>query len=529
MNISWITDAVAGQVPSVPPDSPALAIGTADPLSYAELRERELVLATALRRDGVRPGDRVALLLRNCTDYVALYLALGRIGAISVRLNWRLTAAELSYQLRDSAASTVIFDAEFGERLAGIRDEVPARTYVARAGSDAAAPGWAVPLEEFAFGGADGEFPDVGPDEPLTLMYTSGTTGRPKGALLSHRNAVWIGTIQALSWKFDRTTVALTQGPLFHAGGFEVLLLPALLRHGTAVTFPSGGFTLESMLAAARRHSATAMLVYSFMLAEFGGIDGLEALVPPSLRRIVTGGDTIMPWVYDVVEKRLPGVNLTQSYSLTEGGAVALHLDHTVARGRETSVGVPQPMTQVRIVDPLGTEVPTGEVGEIHLRSPGVGIGYWNRPEETAETFAGGWCRTGDLGRVDADGFVTLAGRAKDMIRTGGENVYPAEVEKVLTGHPGVHDAALIGVPDAKLAEVGCAVVVAEPGASPCEEDLRRYLAERLAKYKIPRYFAFVRELPRTASGKVVKYLMKETYANLGERLGAPAGGEDPA
>ncbi|GHB73271.1 acid--CoA ligase [Streptomyces viridiviolaceus] len=517
-SISWITDATTGQLPSVPPDSAALAMGAEAPMTYAELRERELRFACSLQRAGVRRGDRVGLLLRNCTDYVALYLAIGRLGAISVRLNWRLTAPELRFQLQDSESTVLIFDAEFGDTLDLIRDRIPVRTYVARPGGTGAAPAWSVPLDDFLGPETEGDFPVVGMDDPLTLMYTSGTTGTPKGALLSHGNALWIGAIQSMSWKIDRRTVALTQGPLFHAGGFEVLLLPALLSHGTAVTFPSGGFSLDAMLAAARRHEATVMLVYSFMLPEFARLEHLEEALPPSLTRIVTGGDTVMPWVYDVFEERLPRVNLTQSYSLTEGGAVAVHLEHEFARGKERSVGRPQPMTEVKILDPFGDEVPTGEVGEIHLRSPGVSIGYWERPEATAETFTDGWCRTGDLGRVDTEGFLTLAGRAKDMIRSGGENVYPAEIEKILTGHPGVHDAAIVGVPDEKLFEVGCAVVVPEPGAELNGEQLRNFLAGQLAKYKIPKHFVFVDELPRTASGKVLKYVMRASYAEIGDR-----------
>ncbi len=206
-------------------------------------------------------------------------------------------------------------------------------------------------------------------------------------------------------------------------------------------------------------------------------------------------------------------MRITQSYSLTEGGAVAVCLDHEDARGHESSVGRPQPMTEVKVLDLAGNPVPTGEVGEIHLRSPGVSIGYWEMPEANAETFVDGWCKTGDLGRISEDGFLTLAGRSKDMFRSGGENVYPAELEKVLTGHEDVGDAAVIGVPDKKYFEVGAAVVVAAEGRTIDVEALRTFMIERLAKYKVPRYFHVVAELPRNISGKVLKTVLREQFA----------------
>jgi fatty-acyl-CoA synthase len=519
-SIAWITDAVAGQVPSVSPDHPALAIGSDPPLTYGQLRSRELLFARALQAARVGKGDRVAILLRNSTDYVAWYLAIGRLGAISVRLNWRLSAPELAFQLQDSSPRLMVLDADFTGAVASIRAALPVQTYVV---PGEVVPEWAVALDTFVERQGSEAFPRVSLEDPLTLMYTSGTTGRPKGAMLSHGNALWIGAIQSMNWRFDSTTVAVDMGPLFHAGGFEVLLLPTLISHGLAVTFPSGGFSLEGLLSAARQHQATAMLVYSFLLYEFDAVDDLAEQVPASLRRIVTGGDTIMPWAYDVFERRLPQVNLTQSYSLTEGGAVAVHLDHSVARGRESSVGRPQPMTEVKVVGGSGEAVAPGEVGEVWLRSPGVSIGYWNRPAESAETFFDGWCRTGDLGRVDAEGFLTLAGRAKDMIRSGGENIFPAELEKLLAAHSDVRDVAVVGVPDEKYVEVGCAVVVREPGSDVDEGAVRDFLAAQVAKFKVPKHYVFVDELPRNASGKVLKYALRGNYAHLGSTPTQPS------
>jgi fatty-acyl-CoA synthase len=515
-SLNWITDSVASLVPAVSPGRPAVALDDRAPLTYGELREAELRYATALRQAGVRRGDRIGILMCNCVEYIVCYLAIARLGAISMRPNWRLTGPELQFQLTDAGVKVLLLDEDFVDTVGSIRAEVPVQTYVVRAGRNPL-PRWAIALSDFAATDTGGGFPELGMDDPCTLMYTSGTTGRPKGAVLTHGNVLWIAAMQAMKFKFDDTSIALTAGPLFHAGGLEVLFLPALFSHGTAVTLSSGGFSLDRFLQVARRQSVTAMLAYSFVVYDLVRLANLDTAVPKTLRLILTGGDTIMPWVYDELEKRLPGVELVQSYSLTEAGTVGTMLDHRFARGRERSVGRPNPLTEVKLLDAEGQPVPSGKVGEVCLRSPGVSPGYWNRPDATADTFTDGWCRTGDLGSVDAKGFLTLAGRAKDMIRSGGENIYAAEIEEVLTGHPDVEYAAVVGVPDAKYVEVGCAILQAHPGRDIDVDAIRAYCTDRLAKYKIPKYLVVVDQLPRNASGKVQKFLLREQYASLGE------------
>lgn len=513
MSLNFITDSIAAQMPAVDPRRPAVALGSEPALSWEELRAAELRYARALQKAGVRKGDRVGILLRNCTDYIALYLAIGRVGGIAVRLNWRLSGPELQFALADSQTSLLVLDVEFCPVIAPLRDEVPVSTYVVRG----TAAEWAIPLSLFADEESDASgFPRVGPEDPVSLMYSSGTTGRPKGALFSHGNALWTASIQVQRWRIDDRTIAQTSGPLFHAGGFEVLLLPALAAHGTAVVFPSGGFSLDGFLAAGRANGTTNMLLYPFMLFDLLRRDDLDDRVPTTLERIVTGGDVVMPWVYDELERRLPGVELVQSYSLTEGGAVSTSLEFDVARGRETSIGRPQAMTEVKVVRPDGSRTDVDEVGEICVRSGGVSIGYWNRPDADETTFVDGWCHSGDLGRVDADGFLTIAGRAKDMYRSGGENVYPAEVEMMLTRHEDVADAAVIGVPDERYVEVGAAVIVVAEGRTLDLDALRAWLVERLAKYKVPKHFHVVDELPRNAGGKIRKNVLREEYGSPG-------------
>ncbi len=512
ISLNWITDSIAGQLPSVSPSRPALAFDDQTPMSWVQLRDMELRYANALRQAGVGKGDRVAILMRNSADYIALYLAISRAGGIAVRVNWRLTAPEVGFILNDCRPKVVIFDNEFADRVRDAEGAGSARRFVARFDGQSG-PDWATDLEEFGAQPADAlDFPVLGMQDPVTIMYTSGTTGRPKGAVLTHGNQIWIGTIQAMKWGINPESVTLTQGPLFHAGGFELLLLPALLNHGTAITFASGGFSLERFLNVLRQQRVTNTLVYSFMLADLLAMPDLETQFPSTIKHIVTGGDTVMPWVYDEFAKRLPQVELVQSYSLTEGGAVALCLDHADARGRENSVGRPQPMTEVKVLAADGSRVPVGEVGEIYIRSPGVAVGYWDMPDATAATFKDGWCKTGDLGRVDDAGFLTLAGREKDMYRSGGENVYPAEIEKILSAHPDVEDCAVIGVSDEKYVEVGAAIIVPVADREVDIEVLRSHLIERLAKYKVPRHFHIVDGLIRNSTGKVLKTALREQY-----------------
>lgn len=513
--LNWITDSVAGQVPVASPDKPALAFEDRTPISYGELREAELRYATALQDAGVQKGDRVAILMRNCIEYAELFFAISRAGAIAVRLNWRLTGEELKFLLTDSGSTLLIMDAEFADRVDSVRSDLPVTTYVAReSGGDA--PDWATSFTDFSDVGEVGTFPELSADDPVTIMYTSGTTGLPKGAVLTHGNLLWLASIQALMWKLNGDSVAQTSGPMFHAAALEICVLPAMLMHGMGVFLGSGGFTLDRHLEIGRKQGATIAFVYSHMLYDLMRRDDLKQVLAPTLKQLVAGGDTVLPWIYDELDRRLPEVHLDQTYGLSEGGMVCCLLKHSHARGHESSVGRPNPLGELEIRDPEGNLVPVGEVGEIFTRNPGVSVGYWNRPEANADTFVDGWCRTGDLGRFDQDGFMTLAGRSKDMVRSGGENIYPAEIEKVLSGYESVEDVAVVGVPDAKYFEVGAAILVATAGSVIDIEAIQRYLADRLAKFKIPKHFVVVTELPRNASGKVMKHVLRAEYSALG-------------
>jgi fatty-acyl-CoA synthase len=515
MSLNFITDTIAGQLSPVAPDKPAVACGEEPTLSWAEFRETELRYAQALRSAGVAKGDRVALLLRNSADYVSMFLGCARAGAIAVRVNWRLTAREIQFALDDSETTTLIFDAAFADTLKTIRSDIPVERYVVRDDGNPL-PDWAIPLA--TFGSQPSEtagLPEVGFDDPVSIMYTSGTTGTPKGAVCTHGNLLWVASLQAQKWKIDKTSVTHTAGPLFHAGGFEALLLPGLTSRGTIVISPSGGFTVANFMAAARKHGSANILLYPGMVSDLLTSADPRGLLPPSVGQILTGGDVVAPWMYVRLAEIFPGVRMDQSYGLTEGGAMNGCLDFEDARGHESSVGRAQAMSEIKVLREDGGLAGTDEIGEIHVRNGATSAGYWRRPDANIATFVDGWCATGDLGRVSPDGFLYIAGRAKDMIRSGGENVYPAEVEMIITEHEDVGDAAVIGVPDDTLVEVGAAIIVARGGRSVDLEALRVFLLKRLAKFKVPRYFEVVSELPRNPSGKVLKRALREQYRNI--------------
>jgi fatty-acyl-CoA synthase len=513
VSFNWVLDTVVDQIPAAGSDNVAVSFDGGHRLTYAQLHDLALRYAQGLRDLGLGKGDRLGLMLYNDAEYLPICFAAMRLGVVVVRLNFRLAPAELQFILADARAAAVIVHSSLLGRVEPVREEAGVGTVVVLPDSDVSVPGWARPFSDVQGKEPIVDPPEVGGDDPISLLYTSGTTGLPKGALWSHANTVGSATLQALKWRFSPDTVALVPGPLYHAGGFEAVTAPVLLVHGTAVCLPSGSFTVEHLLDVIATEQVTDCLLFSFMLNEMLRLDDLEDRLPASLTHLIIGGDTMMPWTVGEVRRRMPQVRLTQVFGLTEGGAIATTLDDGDFDSQPRSIGKPLALTEAKVVTPEGGSAAVDEVGEIMVRGPGVCAGYWERPEANRETFVDGWCRTGDLGSVNADGFLSLAGRAKDMIRSGGENVYPAEVERVLTDHPAVKDVAVVAVPDPRYLEVGCAVVVATDDFD--EVALGAFCRERLASYKVPKYFVRQDELPRNASGKVLKYVLREQYEKV--------------
>jgi len=518
VNLSWLLDSSVAQVPVGDPNAVAIVIGpSGNSLTYEALRKRRNSYAKALMAQGVSRGDRVGMFLMNSLDYIALYFAITYIGAVAVRLNFRLGASELSYVLADSDCKLVFVETELLDVVSRARTACKGSRYFALGEVPDALPQWLSKFDATQFDGSDlEELISPTQDQGAMIMYTSGTTGHPKGALWTHGNLLWFAAMQALKFRYSPATVAMTTGPLYHVGAFEDLLLPALLSHGRAVLLQSRGFSIDRLVETLRAESVTDVLLYPFMLYDLLRRPEITRDTLPALQRIVCGGDSIMPWAVEVMRRQFPRVELVQAYGLTEGGGMSTCLDDEDCRKHPNSVGRPLPLTEVRVVTDSGSIAGSGEVGEILVRSPSVCAGYWRKPTETEETFGSGWCRTGDLGSVTDDGYLIIRGRKKDMIRSGGENIYPAEIEAVLTRHPAVREAAVIGVPDERYLEVPCAVLVpSDPSRQPASDILGSYCRSELAHYKCPRYFIWVSELPRNPSGKVLKQVLREQYRDI--------------
>ncbi len=503
---------------NVDPKQVALQLESDQQWTYEEFNNVSNSYAHAFTTLGVRKGDRIGILMYNCLEYWAVYFAAAKVGAIAVRLNFRLVSEELEYALNDSGSRILCFHSSFLERLESIRDSVPVIRWICLQDDDSDLPSWIEPwalLEE----GSRSFFPEtkVCGSDPMMLMYTSGTTGRPKGALWTHDNTLWFAAMQAIKWQLTDKCVSMTTGPLYHVGALEDLLLPTLLVGGRCIVTKSGGFDIRRVLQVMEKEKVTHVLLFPYMLYDMLNQPDLAQFDLNSLQAIISGGDPVLPWAIEKLNEVLPDVGLIQIYGLTEGTPIGTCLDPEDAKEKGHTVGKPLPFAEVKVAGEDGVPVGINEVAEIWIKSPSVAREYWNKPEATAETFVDGWCRTGDLGRIDEDGYLAIAGRKKDMIRSGGENIYPSELEDVINRHPKVKNVAVIGLPHPKFLETVAAVIVLEDGVETTEEEIISYCQEHMAGYKKPRHVIFVDELPRTPSGKVKKFELRNTYKHLGE------------
>ncbi|MFG2003274.1 long-chain fatty acid--CoA ligase [Spirillospora sp. NPDC048911] len=470
------------------PDRPAL-IHDDRPFTYAELHDRVTRLAHALRSLGVRRGDRVAYLGPNHPAFLETLFATGSLGGVFVPLNTRLTGPEIAYQLADSGASTLIYGWTHADLVDGIRPDLQVRTYVSSGYEELIGAAQNDPIDE-----------PVGLDDPCMIMYTSGTTGRPKGAVLTHGNITWNAINVLVDTDLITDEVALVSAPLFHTAGLNMLTLPVLLKGGTCVIV--GGFDPDATFDLIERHRVTFMFGVPAMFQQVARSARWAGADLSSLRILTCGGSPVAPTLIAAYQER--GLTFLQGYGMTEASPGTLFLDAAHAVSKAGSAGVPHFFSDVRI-DGL-----QDDVGEIVVKGPHVMSGYWGLPDETARAFTDGWFRSGDAARIDADGYAYIVDRIKDLIISGGENIYPAEVEHALMAVPGVQECAVIGVPDDTWGEVGRAVIVAD--APLTEKDVLAALAGRLAKYKIPKSVVFTDTLPRNAAGKLLKARLRDAF-----------------
>ncbi|MGP4055627.1 long-chain-fatty-acid--CoA ligase [Mycobacterium sp. 4D054] len=495
------------------PGAPALVAGDTT-VTYGELDDRSNRVAQAFLGSGVGSGDRVAFVEKNGIEFFDVAFGLAKIGAVGVPVNWRLAAPEMRHVIVDSGARIVVVGEEFAGHLEAIEAELDADIVVI--GSHARWP---------AFHEWVAEHPAVdpgvvtGPDDLVFLMYTSGTTGLPKGVMLSNTNYVCKTGGVAGPWQFDADAVSLAVMPLFHMAGSGWAL--AGLWQG-AKTVVLRDVEPAAILDSVARHRVTNMLLVPAVIQFLLDTDGVDTVDFSHLRVIVYGASPISDDVLVRGIERFGGI-FAQVYGMTETTGSITQLDgpdHVPELLR--SCGKPYRWVQIRIVGEDGADVAPGGVGEVWTRSAQNMLGYWNNPDATAATLTpDGWLKTGDAGFVDADGYLFLHDRIKDMIVSGGENVYPAEVENVLMTHPAVADVAVIGVPDPRWGEAVKAVVVAAPGADPSEAELIAFARDRLAGYKLPKSVDFVAVLPRNPSGKLLKRALREPHwVGAGRQIG---------
>jgi len=493
-------------------DQTALISGD-DRASYAELAERVDRLANALHARGIRSGDRVAYLGENHPAFLETLFACGVLGAIFVPLNTRLAAPEITFALTDSGSRILVHAAaltDLAERATpGTR--VEQRIVVTDAAVPVAEADVVENLEDVIEGApATHRDENVSLDDPALILYTSGTTGQPKGALLTHGNMTWNSFNVLVDYDFISSDVALMIAPMFHVASLGMGVLPTLLKGGTVVLEPK--FEPGRTLRLIERHGATVIsgVPTTFqLLCEHP--DWVTTDIS-TLQKLTCGGSAVPTRVLEAYEKR--GLSFSGGYGLTETAPGATSLAPHKSREKAGSAGLPHFFTDVRIVDETGTEVSTGQVGEIQISGPNVIREYWNRAEATAESYAAHvWFRSGDMGYIDEHGYLFISDRLKDMIISGGENIYPAEIELVISEVESVSSVAVIGIPDEKWGEVPCAVVTVRGGFTLDAGDIQAHLEGRLARYKIPKRVVIVAEMPRTASGKIRKADLRQAHA----------------
>jgi acyl-CoA synthetase (AMP-forming)/AMP-acid ligase II len=486
--------------------------------TYRQLDARVSSLASALQGRGVRSGDRLAVLMGNSLDMVEIMFAGWRIGAILVPVNFRLVAPEVHYILSDSGASIIVADAVYLPLIEEVRPRLPDLRDVIVAGAEVAAragPSGAELLENLlAQPAAPPPVIDVDEHRPAIICYTSGTTGRPKGAVLTHFNLVMSTLNSMVGQQFDPDSeVWYVNMPLFHIGGLSGVLLYLMLE-GTSVVVPSGNFSAASAVADIERHGVTGCVFVGMQWDEV--CDEIARQRPSlSLRRASWGAAATPVHVLEKMSKVLPGVPVYSFFGQTEMSPVTCALNGQDAVRKMGSVGKPIVNVEARIVDDDMNDVPPGEVGEIVYRGPTVMQAYWNMPEATEEAFEGGWFHSGDLCRMDDDGYIYVVDRKKDMINSGGENIYCPEVEAVLMQHPGIAEASVIGVLHPRWGETPRAILVpADPARPPTQEEIVGWCQSRLASYKKPTSIVLVDRLPRNATGKVVKPVLRERFGS---------------
>ena len=480
--------------------------------SFCAALDRVERVASRLQSEGLKKGDRVALLGKNSISFLFMYLACSKLAVVPVGINYRLTPKESGFVINDADAKMLFADTEFIDAVADSCGEIPIVALFGRHDGCPDMDGW------LADAGQSYDPVDVNPDDILSQMYTSGTTGMPKGVLLSHANVIAnvYQTAMASEYTFRVGEQFLLVAPMYHAAG--IMTAYTGLIQGLTLVIHRDYKPQRVIDALVSQPIAAVTLVPAMLQFIIENIPGLDKLSFPSLQLIYYGASPMsVPLLKRAIE--IFDCDFTQGYGQTEANSIVAMLspsDHRYALAQQPELlkacGRAAFNTQLRVVDGEGNDVATGEAGEIIARGPQIMLGYWNNPQATAETIKEGWLYTGDIGTLDSKGYLSIIGRVKDMIISGGENIYPVEIENVLLSHPDIDEVAVVGVSNQKWGEVPHAVIVQTTGDELSPEQLTDFCRQSLAAFKVPAHFHKIDALPRNPSGKILKQQLREQF-----------------
>lgn len=475
-------------------------------LTYAELNERVNRLANTLNQMGVRKGDRVNALLFNRPQLLETMFACAKIGAVFVPINYRLSASEVHYIVQDSGGIVFIYEERLQEVVVDLKQkDTPIQKYVRIDGELLAGEYHYEDLIDQGLAKESSLESEL--HEPHLMMYTSGTTGQPKGAILTQGNTLWnaINCISALP--INEKTITLTVAPLFHIGGMSIFTTPVLYKGGTVVL--EDVFKPETTLSLVEKEDVNTLFLVPAMWLAITQVSNLDQYDLSSLTYNISGGAPCPLTIIEFFKER--NIPFFEGFGLTETAPVVSVLDSANSIRKSGSVGKPPIHVSMKVVDEYGRGVPTGKVGELIIKGPNIFKEYWNKPEATREALRDGWFYTGDLAKIDEEGFFYIVDRMKDMVITGGENVYPIEVEQVLFRHPNVREVAVVGYPDDKWGESVKAFIALKDSEKPLAlEEVKSFCRGKIASFKIPKQVEIVNELPRNATGKVLKTMLRK-------------------